>query len=65
MPAGSSTLPESVVVVLPGQSGICAQTPVQPHVLAWAPPPHVFGEAHVPQEMVFPQPSPIWPQFAF
>jgi hypothetical protein len=38
---------------------------VQPHWLAVPPPPHVCGEAHVPQLTVPPCPSEIVPQFAF
>jgi hypothetical protein len=65
MPAGSSTVPESVVVApASAQVGICAQTPVQPHWFAFAPP-HVWGSAQVPHESMLPQPSPICPQFAF
>ncbi len=47
------------------QSGTCAQTPVQPQVLGWFPPPQLCGAVQLPQEMVLPQPSPIWPQLAF
>ncbi len=48
----------------PVQSGICAQTPVQPHWFAIEPP-QVFGALQLPHEMVLPQPSPTWPQVAF
>jgi hypothetical protein len=59
-------VPESVVGPPASlQSGIWAQTPVQPQALPCPPPPQVCGAAQLPQESVLPQPSPIWPQFAF